>query len=327
MTMEPQTDSSSSSPLLPENTAATKSFMDNWPFPENTDQDSIKQFLQTELTCPTITSLYPHMHWVAKRSGMHIDALHNNFVKSREVVITEDPELHLIWHKKVIWMKPLPLWLLDEEFRNKYIPKNTETSQKDSVKCARHDATGFIRSYTRLVRHESDFRIAQEKNLISKDRISFADFQLLTRPFRDKGDDEVSQRYHYGQIRLSRLNWAIRFFQPSVRRYHGTLGRLYYQQLYWDTGAFVQASIAPFIFIFGSLSVILSSMQVALAVETNPQNEWDTFSWTSWVFSIAVLIFLAVFLAALALVVLITLLGQFIWSRGHGNQGTTRTMP
>lgn len=263
---------------------------------------------------------------VAKRSGLHIDALHNNLVKGRELVVTEDPELHLTWDKKTIWIKPLPLWLLDVEFWNTYLPTTTATSQDGSVERARLNATGFIRSYTRLIRHESDFLMAQGKNIIPMERISFADFQLLTVPFRDKGDDEVSQRYHYGQIRLSRLNWAIRFFQPSSRRYHGTLGRLYYQQLYWDTSDFVQASIAPFVFIFGTLSVILSSMQVAMAVEANEQNKWDGFLWTSWVFSIAVLVLVAIFLSVLALIVVTVLLSQVSWGRRHGKLGTTGAM-
>ncbi|KAJ5736418.1 uncharacterized protein N7483_001543 [Penicillium malachiteum] len=266
------------------------------------------------------------MHWVAKRSGMHIDALHSNLVKNRELVVTEDPELHLIWHKKTIWIKPLPLWLLDTEFWKKHLPKTGVTNEKGSVGCARLDATGFIRSYTRLIRYESDFLLAQEKNMISKDRISFADFQRLTMPFRDKGDDEVSQRYHYGQIRLSRLNWAIRLFQPSSRRYHGILGRIYYQQLYWDTSAFVQASIAPFVFIFGTLSVTLSAMQVALAVEANTQNEWDGFSWTSWVFSIAVLVVVTILVVVLALIAVTVLLAQLRWGRRHSKLGTTKAM-
>ncbi|KAJ5919130.1 hypothetical protein N7466_010073 [Penicillium verhagenii] len=324
--MEPQTNSSSSSSLLSENAVFEKCFKDIWPFPVDSDQDSINQFLQTELKCPTIDALFPYMYWVAKRSGMHIDALHNNLVKNRKVVVTEDPELHLIWHKNTIWIKPLPLWLLDKEFWDTYLPITTATSQEASETHARLDATGFIRSYTRLIRHESDFLLAQEKHIISKERISFADFQLLTLPFRDKGDDEVSKRYHYGQIRLSRLNWAVRFFQPSSRRYHATLGRLYYQQLYWDTSAFLQTSVAPFVFIFGTLSVILSSMQVALAVETDTQNKWGEFSWASWVFSIAVLVFVAVLLAVLALIVVILLLGQASWGWRHGNPSTSRTM-
>jgi hypothetical protein len=99
---------------------------------------------------------------------------------------------------------------------------------------------------------------------------------------------------------LTRLNWALRLFQPSVRREKGFFGRFYYHQLYWDTSDFVHEYIAPFIFTFATVSVILSAMQVGLAVETMRATAFERWSWG---FSIFILVAIIVFMTLLVVIV------------------------
>lgn len=42
--------------------------------------------------------IYPFLWLVARKSGAHIDPLHLQLIKDRDIVITEDPKLHLVWY-------------------------------------------------------------------------------------------------------------------------------------------------------------------------------------------------------------------------------------
>lgn len=77
------------------------------------NNQAIAEYLVQELDCPAIRSLYLNMRWVGKRSVSNIDPLHHHVVEGRHVVVTEEADLHLVWYKDIIYIKPLPLWLLD----------------------------------------------------------------------------------------------------------------------------------------------------------------------------------------------------------------------
>lgn len=75
--------------------------------------------------------------------------------------------------------------------------------------------------------------------------------------FRSIDDFSVAKRYHYGRLHLSRLNWVTRFYRPRTAH---TIW--FYELPHWSIISYVQMAIAPIIFAFGSLSIVLSSMQV-----------------------------------------------------------------
>ncbi|PVH69818.1 hypothetical protein DL98DRAFT_383125, partial [Cadophora sp. DSE1049] len=115
--------------------------------------------------------------------------------------------------------------------------------------------------------HESDFIIAHRANLLPK-YASFQRFQKFMQPFRSLQDDDVSHRYQYGQLRLTRLNWAVRIIHvigiicPVCTKQQLPWN---YREGLWQTSRSLQHYAAPLIFIFAFLSLVLSSMQVALA--------------------------------------------------------------
>lgn len=297
---EPDGSSQQSQGRIDEANETCEAFVRNELLISTSENGSISDFLHRELACPTIQCLYPHMHWVATRDGHHIDALHHNLVKGRTIVATEDPELHLIWYKKTIWVKPLPRCLLSKTFWETHL---AESTTDDGQSASRSNAIGFMRSYACLIQHESDFLLAQECRLLPKDKedINYLQLRRLLMPFQHELDDAVALRYHYGQIRLTRLNWALRLFQPSVLREKGYLGRFYYHQLYWSTTDFVNVYIAPFFFTFATLSVILSAMQVGLAVETVRATAFER---VSWGFSVLILVVIIIILMLLVVIVL-----------------------
>ena len=53
---------------------------------------------------------------MATQSSANINALNRQIVKGRKIIITEDPQLHLIWLQDRIHIKPVPQCLLSHAF-------------------------------------------------------------------------------------------------------------------------------------------------------------------------------------------------------------------
>ncbi|KAF1988724.1 hypothetical protein K402DRAFT_372981, partial [Aulographum hederae CBS 113979] len=117
--------------------------------------------------------------------------------------VTEDPELHLVWYSDRIFIKPLPPFLLSYAFWECHLAPQDQSLPTASLTPA---ALGFVRTYGHLIRHESDFRVAKEKHLLPPSVTDFTACTSFIRGFRDITDDQVSARYQFGELRLSRLN-------------------------------------------------------------------------------------------------------------------------
>ena len=249
---------------------------------------SIEDFLLSELDTPILNELYSYLWFFAKKSSVHIDAIHQHIMKQRNVIVTEDPALHLVWYFGTIYLKPIPKFLMSHAFWIDHLmPPNVPQEGRVQVNDLSHvcrTALGFLRSYSHLVRHDSDFIIAQQSNLIPKD-VEFPEFQRFIRCFRTVEDQAVSPRYHFGQFRLTRLNWAICLLPPRgpwtlvFRRYH---------REHIQTGQYIQSYAGPLLFVFAVLTLILSAMQVVASVLGD--QTWDAFVRASWGFSVAVIV-------------------------------------
>ena len=252
---------------------------------------AVHDFLQRELDTPVLNELYPHLSLVAKKAGDHIEPLHRQRIHRRNIVIAEDPALHLVCYYDTLYLKPIPQCLYNYAFWEKYLllstPKCSGTPQasgtySNSRIC--RTALGYLRSYSFLIWHESDYLIAQRADLIPKD-IPYQEFRRFILPFRSIPDEHVSPRYHFGQIRLTRLNYAVRLLRPSTRE--GTM-YAYYRRRNWQTGDHLRRFGAPLLFFFAAFSVVLSAMQVILAALG--QDTWAPSVRVSWRFSVAVII-------------------------------------
>lgn len=259
-------------------------------------QNSVDEFLSKELSCPVLDELYPFLHLIGTKSSSHIHSLHNQIVKGRSILIAERPALHLIWYYKIIFVKPIPHCLLNAAFWERYLFPHSSVPGRDKFYAASdlssncRAALGFLRTYAHLIKHESDFRIAKTAHLLPDD-VSYRDFQIFIEPFRHIPDNVVTLRYHYGQIRLTRLNWAVRVLRPkSLVKLANRKFPLYYQNRYIQTGQYLERFAAPLLFIFASLTLILSSMQVVLAARS--EGTKAAFATVSWGFSVAIIIFI-----------------------------------
>lgn len=260
--------------------------------------------LLEDLSCAVLEALYPHLDLISRKSSSHIDPLHVHLRRGRNIQITEDTRLHLVWHADKVHIKPLPNHLLSFKFWEENLTPGSD---------GRPHAIGFVRTYAHLIRHRSDFHIAQKEDLIpdsDSDKLQYGDFQDFLQHFRAIGDGQVSPRWEFGQFRLVWLNWAVRVFQPSTTAAQGgMLHALFYEQTYTQTGQFVREFGAPLLFIFATLSLILSAMQVVLAARAD--NPWSGFASVSAGFSVAVIFLLVAVFVALFAVSVVVLTLQF----------------
>ncbi|KAI0413542.1 hypothetical protein F5X98DRAFT_283188 [Xylaria grammica] len=276
--------------------------------------DDWNDCLARDLETRIADDIYPYLWLVATQDGAHIDPLHKHVIKRRAIVAAEEPKLHLVWYNETVYIKPLPDYLLNDAIWRDYIPKPPAQPVHTRPRYDKHRAAlGFLRSYGFLIQHESDFVIAQRANLLPK-YVSFQGFQKFILPFRSVNDDSVSHRYHYGQFRLTRLDWAVRIVHvASIFRLVHVRRQLpwNYQLQLWHTSQSLRYYAAPLAFIFAILSLILSSMQVVLAALGS--DTWEAFVRVSWGFSVATIIFavLPIFGTLVGVVGLLVFQGQF----------------
>ncbi|KAK4248431.1 hypothetical protein C7999DRAFT_40305 [Corynascus novoguineensis] len=147
------------------------------------------------------------------------------------------------------------------------------------------------------------------------EELTYSSFAAFIRPFSRVEDVDVSLRWHFGQLRLSRLNWAVRLLQPRAARKKGFLHRLFYEKQFWQTGQFLNEFGAPLLFVFAALSLILSAMQVVLAAKfRDEKGSWRAFEEVSAWFAVLVIIVLVAIFVALG----IAIVGIWIWQFQFG---------
>jgi hypothetical protein len=169
------------------------------------DEQKVLEFLARDLCHDHLNRLYPIFWLVSTQRSDHISALHEQIVRGREIVVTEDPGLHLLWYFDRVFIKPLPPYLTSHAFWKEFLCRESSAD-------LRRAALGYVRSYCYLIKSQSDFNIAEEKKLIAKGVDAKALLRFL-HSFESVSDDDVTLRYKYGELRLSRINLYIRFYE------------------------------------------------------------------------------------------------------------------
>jgi len=242
------------------------------------------EFLRAELRVKKLTDIQDWL-WVCGRP-MPPRPLHHQVVISREIIVTETPELHLVWSNHRIFVKPMPTWLLDPDFWEAHLLPDDELAR-----CAR----GFLYSYTSLISYESDFRIAEEKGLIPRS-LTWSAWKRLTREVLQEHDmGLVNPRYWYGELRLGRLNKVYRLRMGYFfRGYSKVSGHTVYSELVSD-------NFAALATILGYVVIVLTSLQVGLGTDKLvADTAFQNFSYGFTVFSI-----LAPLIAVVAIMIFI----------------------
>jgi hypothetical protein len=237
-----------------------------WPCVSLSDHDSVDKLLYSELYASDLEAVAPRLWIMTTQSSANVEPLHRQRIKGREVLITESPRLHLVWIHDRIFLKPIPKYLLSHHFWDHFL-------QPDLVRRA---ATGYLRSYRYLIRHESDFDIAKQLRLVPQ-HVEWPEFCRFIENFGRVEDINVSPRYQYGELRLSRLN----FYAPFL------FGKFNFQKPHGQYSDYFARFYGPMLFAFAVASTVLSSMQVGMAVEQVSATQgvvlWSFCRWTSTV--------------------------------------------
>lgn len=215
--------------------------------------------LQAEFMTPDLDAFGARLWLLATPSSAHVSALHDQVARGRTIVLTENPELHLVWHADRVFIKPLPRALASRACWEHFLCPTADANANAVDEKARASvvaaALGFIRSYGYLVRHESDFKLALAHGLLPDDGdCTWPAFSAYISGFRGVSDERVSARWQFGDLRLSRLNLWAPFF----------LGRRNFRDVAWTYNAYFTRFYGPMLFIVGIFSVVLSAMQVVL---------------------------------------------------------------
>ncbi|KAK1656685.1 hypothetical protein BDP55DRAFT_688225 [Colletotrichum godetiae] len=202
-------------------------------------------------------------------------SLHYQRLLNREVIITEKLDMHLVWTNGRIFIKPLPRYLLEQRFWEKYLCSH----EVPLTSIVYERALGFLFSYAALMMHESDFHIAKEMHLIPEEvqwpawRVAIG--QLLDGP---SIYSRIDPRFHYGELRLSRLNKIYFFWRKPLGGYTSRWNQ--YGSFFHDNFALLASSTVY-------IAVVLTAMQVGLATEALQGNEaFQSASYGFTVFSI-----------------------------------------
>ena len=158
-----------------------------------------------------------------------------------------------------VFIKPIPEYVADDDFRKTYIDESNDPELKKAV-------NSFLRSWSYLIKCQADYDIALELKLLPKQwrdgKREFREISEFLLPFRNVDKlSGVTKRYRYGELRLTRINLYNRFYRLEF----------YYHKTHGQYGSYFGRFMHPFLFIFGSVSVVLSAMQVILATASTEE--------------------------------------------------------
>ncbi|KAL2833023.1 hypothetical protein BDW59DRAFT_157162 [Aspergillus cavernicola] len=224
--------------------------------------------IQKDLSVDQLNDIHGSLYMAEAEWG--ISPLHSQRIWGRNIVICEDAGLHLLWYDDIIYIKPMPLYLLDQEYFQQHV-RQTANDTKELV-------NGFLKSYRSLIQHPSDVKVANISGLLPEtftwDRwVEYVDAVIdpsLSGPY--------NKRYEYGELKLRNLNWLM--FLLRCRRYHFPHGS--YHNL-------LRRRLTTIIAIFSVIALSLTAMQVLVGIQWAPTYIQKISYW----FAISSLLFLA----------------------------------
>jgi len=271
--------------------------------------DEIIKFLEKQFLTVKLDKLASWFWLVSTPKSSHIRRLHHQLVLGREIVITEKGKLHLLWYRNKIFIKPLPPYTFEKSFLGP--PGGLGKQLEEAV-------NGFYRSYGYLIQGPLDLQVAIEHRLLpdswlrqydEKDKSDDAKSQLFDflREYRYVGDDRVSRRYRCGgELRLRRLNFYNRLINFELN----------YYKVHSDYASYFHRFTQPFLFVFGTVSVILGAFQASLAAKSASSNlkTWEGLPQVANGFSLGCVLLVAILVCLLFLMLVMLVVREAIFS-------------
>ncbi|KAL9086734.1 MAG: hypothetical protein Q9159_004029 [Coniocarpon cinnabarinum] len=221
-----------------------------------------RAFYQNELDVSRLNAIHHHL-WLAgiKRPAR---PLTEQKVLKRSIVVTEQPDLHLLWSGGVIYMKPLPDFLL------------CRSVWEDTLCCESslyEQALGFLLSYVWLVSRKNDLSIAHEIGLLPSEVTWEVWTDILSSVASNvdlSQNNDINIRYQFSELRLSRVNWIYRL---SAQTFSFTNLLRGYKYGYYNYGEFLEQNLKWLVSLSVYVAIVLSAMQVGLATKRLENNQ------------------------------------------------------
>lgn len=218
-----------------------------------------KVWLKFDLNVVRLNRIHKHL-WMAGLPQIP-RALHDHLRIGRAIALTEQADLHLVWAKNTIFIKPLPDYLLNHSFWKDQICPDPDLIQ---------DAKGFLLSYLWLITSKADWKLATEKGLLNdnvewKQWVEFSESALSSTLKMDHSTlHDINPRYLYGELRLDRLSLIYRFC--SATRKLSTFVRGY-NYGYYNYSSFIERNFAWVLTAIVYITIVLTAMQVGLVTD------------------------------------------------------------
>ncbi|PSK37428.1 hypothetical protein B9Z65_2170 [Elsinoe australis] len=131
------------------------------------------------------------------------------------------------------------------------------------------DDRGLLYSYAALLTHSYDFRLAQEKKLVTPD-ITWAEWQDIIKEFMEFYPypgifQYISPRYFYGELRLYRLDMIYRYMMGDILHGYSILTKKVWADYFSET------AVGAIVYFY--VSIALTAMQVGLATDNLKSNQ------------------------------------------------------
>ncbi|KAL7943776.1 hypothetical protein V8C42DRAFT_328423 [Trichoderma barbatum] len=235
------------------------------------DTISVISYMKYDLDVTRLNEIHKHL-WLAGLPQVS-RALHDQVRIGRQIHISEMAHLHLVWRDNILYLKPLPDYLLSHSFWTRILCTDRELFES---------AKGFLYSYTWLICSKSDLRIAHEHGLISEDIgwEKWAPFAAAVVSKIDSDLSDINPRYIYGELRLKRLNLIYRFCTKTFKFDRMIRG---YEYGYRQYSTYLERNFKWVLTAFIYITVVLAAMQVGLA--TTKLNGNAVFNRASYAFT------------------------------------------
>ncbi|KAK3694149.1 hypothetical protein B0T22DRAFT_437252 [Podospora appendiculata] len=267
-------------------------------------KNELLEYLRKAHLTTELDDILPFMRYIFVQtpSFKHIMPLHHQKAHARDIIVVEKPGLHLVWYYDRIFIMPIPAYFYSTAFWV-FLEQAEPTAYKAAV--------GFMRGYYYLIQYQVDFDKACAIGLIpvlpdgTNKHPTYEQFYDFIAPFCHVDDASVSRRYHYGELRLTRINRTYVLFKFRLAYFH----------IYPQWGSFLAHLLAPIITVFAVCSVVLNSMQVSLAaLSSGPvQDAWPSLVSVSLYFPIAVIVLIAVVIVAALCGMFVKGIADLIW--------------
>jgi hypothetical protein len=200
------------------------------------------------------------MLWLIAVPGAPRSLYYQKFLR-RSIVIAEELDLHLVWAKSRIFVKPLPDFLLNYDFWETYISCEPQLHRA---------ACGLLYSYCGLIRFDHDLQLAKECDLVNGnlDYRAWTEFVRTVLPnLNPENPDIMDKRFQYGELRLNRLDSIYRYTP-----YKFSISSIFrgFPHALTETHVPYMDQYNNAVSAFGVIVIILSAFNLSLASRSNP---------------------------------------------------------